>query len=84
MYNWVHFDQWSLIHGYILISGVTICIVGKLFIPCNERVQNKWTEWAQSIMLLVIEPQSPESGLPSLGKNHISNSIENKEEELPD
>ena len=51
--------------------------MGKLFIPCNKRVQNKWTEWAQYIMLLVIEPQSPESGLSvymleaSFGKQFI-------------
>ena len=49
MYNWVHFDQWS----YNIW-------VEKLFIPYNKRVQNKWTAWAQYIMLLVIEPQSPE------------------------
>ena len=40
-------------------------LVGKLFIPCNKRVQNKWTEWAHYIMLLVIEPQSPGAGLGS-------------------
>ena len=40
----------------------TFCSV-ELFIPCNKRVQNMWTEWAHYIMLLVIEPQSPESGL---------------------
>ena len=35
----------------------------KLFIPCNKRVQNKWTEWTHYIMLLEIEPKSPESRL---------------------
>ena len=49
----------------ILFSAFSICIslVEKLFIPCNKRVQNKWTVWAHYIMLLEIEPHSPESGL---------------------
>ena len=54
----------------LLKSWLIWTLVEMLFIPCNKRVQIKWTEWAQYIMLLVIEPQSPESGLQKIMKFH--------------